>query len=121
METQKSLTQTLLKEDSASHGVGDAVWLLKDLLLQEMLIVACDFTINQPHERGNFDTSEREGQTLHDLLKLNLKGLNGTDVGNVVIPFDAMTDAQALLAEEGKVTILEVQNPLCVLHDGTCI
>jgi hypothetical protein len=79
---------------TTTHGVDDGLGLLEDLLLHEVVEAA-----------------------LHDLLELNLKRLDGTDVGRAVILVQTV-DVEGALVDVCNVVVLEVQDLLGVLDDG---
>ena len=80
--------------ETTTHSVDDGLWLLENLLLHEVVEAA-----------------------LHDLLELNLKSLDGTDVGRAVILVQTV-DVQRTLVDVCNVVVLKVQNLLGVLDDG---
>lgn len=55
---------------------------------------------------------------LHDLLELELQGLDGTDVGAAVSLLETV-DVEGALVDVGNVVILQVHNLLGVLDDGS--
>lgn len=79
--------------ETTTHSVDDRLGLLENLLLHEVVEAA-----------------------LHDLLKLDLECLDGTDVGGSVILVEAV-NVQRALVDVGNVVVLEVQDLLCVLDD----
>ena len=80
--------------ETTTHGVDDRLGLLENLLLHEVVEAA-----------------------LHDLLKLNLQGLNSTDVGGTIILVQAV-NVQRALVDVRNVIVLKVQDLLGVLDDG---
>lgn len=84
----------VLDIETTTHGVDNRLGLLEDLLLHEVVEAA-----------------------LHDLLELDLEGLNGTDVGGAVILVQAV-DVERALVDVGNVVVLEVQDLLGVLDNG---
>lgn len=80
--------------ETSTHGVDDGLGLLEDFLLHEVVEAA-----------------------LHDLLKLDLQGLDGTNVGHAVVLVQAV-DVERALVDVGDVVVLKVQDLLGVLDDG---
>lgn len=78
---------------TSTHGVHNRLGLLENLLLHEVV------------ERA-----------LHDLLKLQLQGLDSTD-GGTTLPLSSSVDVQLTLVDVSNVVILEVQHLLRVLND----
>lgn len=94
-ETTKS-DGLVLEVETTTHSVDDGLWLLEDFLLHEVVEA-----------------------TLHDLLQLNLDGLDGTDVGSTSAGLLGQTvDVELTLVDVSNVVILEVENLLGVLNDG---
>jgi hypothetical protein len=54
---------------------------------------------------------------LHDLLELDLKGLDGTDVRRAIVLVEAV-NVEGALVDVGNVVVLEVQDLLGVLDNG---
>ncbi|KAI9172071.1 proteasome regulatory particle subunit Rpt4 [Paramyrothecium foliicola] len=79
---------------TTTHGVDDGLGLLENLLLHEVVELA-----------------------LHDLLQLELQGLDGSDVGAAVGLLQAV-DVEGTLVDVGNVVILEVHDLLGVLDNG---
>ena len=80
--------------ETTTHGVDDGLGLLENLLLHEVVETA-----------------------LHDLLKLDLKSLDGADVGRAVILVQTV-NVEGTLVDVCNVVVLEVQDLLGVLDDG---
>lgn len=80
--------------ETTTHSVDNRLGLLEDLLLHEVVEAA-----------------------LHDLLELDLKGLNGTDVRRAIVLVKAV-NVEGALVDVGNVVVLEVQDLLGVLDDG---
>lgn len=80
--------------ETTTHGVDDGLGLLENLLLHEVVELA-----------------------LHDLLELELKGLDGSDVGAAIGLLEAV-DVEGALVNVGNVIILEVHDLLGVLDNG---
>ena len=79
--------------ETTTHSVDDGLWLLENFLLHEVVEAA-----------------------LHDLLELNLKSLDGTDVGRAVILVQTV-DVQRTLVDVCNVVVCKVQNLLGLLDD----
>ena len=84
----------LLGIEAAAHGVDDGFRLLEDLLLHEVVEAA-----------------------LHDLLQLDLDGLDGAHVARAVHLAQAV-DVELALVDVRDVIVLEVEHLLGVLDDG---
>lgn len=80
--------------ETTSHGVDNRLGLLENLLLHEVVELA-----------------------LHDLLKLKLKGLDGSDVRAAIGLLESV-DVQGALVDVGDVVVLEVHDLLGVLDNG---
>lgn len=92
-QTTKS-DHLVLDIETTTHGVDDRLRLLENLLLHEMVKLA-----------------------LHDLLELQLEGLDGTDVWRAVVLGEAM-DVEGSVVDVGDIVVLEVEHLLGVLDDG---
>lgn len=79
---------------ATAHGVDDGLGLLEDFLLHEVVKVA-----------------------LHDLLELELDGLDGTDVGGAIVLVQTV-NVELALVDVGNVVVLEVQHLFGVLDNG---
>jgi len=84
----------LLCVQATTHGVDDRLGLLEDLLLHEVVEA-----------------------TLHDLLQLDLDGLDGADVAGAV-GLGQTVNVELTLVDVGNVIVLEVENLLGVLNDS---
>ena len=84
----------LLGVQATTHSVDDRLGLLENLLLHEVVEAA-----------------------LHDLLELDLDGLDGTDVAGAV-SLGQTVDVELTLVDVGNVIVLEVEDLLGVLDDG---
>lgn len=84
----------LLGVQATTHSVDDRLGLLKDLLLHEVVEAA-----------------------LHDLLELNLDGLDGADVAGAV-SLGQTVNVELALVNVSNVIILEVEDLLGVLNNG---
>lgn len=80
--------------ETSTHSVNNRLGLLEDFLLHEVIET-----------------------TLHDLLELDLQGLDGTDVGSAVLLGEAV-DVERALVDVGDVVILKVEDLLGVFNDG---
>lgn len=84
----------LLRVQTTTHGVDDGLWLLEDLLLHEVVEAA-----------------------LHNLLELDLDGLDSADVAGAV-GLGQTVDVELALVDVSNVIVLEVEHLLGVLDDG---
>lgn len=84
----------LLCVQATTHSVDNRLGLLEDLLLHEVVEA-----------------------TLHDLLELDLDGLDSTDIASAV-GLGQTVDVELTLVDVGNVIILEVEDLLGVLDDG---
>lgn len=84
----------LLGVQATTHGVDDGLGLLENLLLHEVVEAA-----------------------LHDLLQLDLDGLDGADVAGAV-GLGQTVNVELTLVDVGNVIVLEVEDLLGVLDDG---
>ncbi|KAI6754186.1 hypothetical protein HG530_012700 [Fusarium avenaceum] len=80
--------------ETATHGVDNGLGLLENLLLHEVVKL-----------------------TLHDLLELKLKGLDGSDVGAAIGLLEAV-DVEGALVDVSNVIILKVHDLLGVLDNS---
>lgn len=80
--------------ETTTHGVNDRLGLLEDFLLHEVVEV-----------------------TLHDLLELELDGLNGADAAGGIILGDTV-DVKLALVDVSDVVVLEVEDLLGMLDDS---
>lgn len=83
------------KVHTATHGVEDAVGLLKNLLLHKVREIA-----------------------LHDFRELQLERLNGADRRDAVLALQ-LVDVQLTSCNVRHVVVLKIQHALRVLHDGS--
>lgn len=79
---------------AATHGVDDGLGLLKNLLLHEVVELA-----------------------LHDLLQLQLEGLNAAHIAAAVALLETV-DVEGALVDVGNVIVLQVHDLLGVLDNG---
>lgn len=93
LETTK-VDSLVLEVQTTTHGVDDRLWLLENLLLHKVVELA-----------------------LHDLLELNLDGLDSTDVTSARLLAQTM-DVKLAVVDVCNVVVLEVENLLGVLDDG---
>jgi len=93
LETTKS-DGLVLGVKTTAHSVDNRLGLLENLLLHEVVVAA-----------------------LHDLLELNLNGLNGTDVGGARV-LGQTVDVQLTVVNVGNVVVLEVKDLLGVLDNS---
>lgn len=82
---------------TTTHGVDNRLGLLENFLLHEVVELA-----------------------LHDLLELELKGLDGTDIAASIGLLEAM-DVERTFVDVGDVIVLEVHHLLGVLNNGRWI
>lgn len=98
-----------IKVDSTSHSVDDGFGLLVDFLLHEMVVLS-----------------------LHDFSELNFEMLNSSDGRETVVSSKSMNvefwisavaigepQIRTSFGNVGDIVILEVEDPLGVLNDGT--
>lgn len=83
----------VLDIETTTHGVDDRLWLLEDLLLHKVVEA-----------------------TLHNLLKLNLKSLDGTNVGGAVVLLQTV-NVELTLVDVCNIIVLKVQDLLGVFDD----
>ena len=93
LETTQS-DSLVLNVETTTHSVDDGLGLLENLLLHEVVVTA-----------------------LHDLLELDLDGLNGTDVGSARV-LGQTVDVQLTIVDVSNIVVLEVENLLGVLDNG---
>jgi hypothetical protein len=84
----------VLDIETTTHSVDNGLGLLENLLLHEVVVTA-----------------------LHDLLELDLNGLNGTDVGSARV-LGQTVDVQLTVVDVSNIVVLEVKNLLGVLDNG---
>lgn len=88
----------LVEDDAAAHGVDDGLGLLEDLLLHERVKLA-----------------------LHDLVQLELDAVDRPRAVIRLVLLLAPMQGQTAIANGGNIIVLEINDPIRVLDNGTGI